>query len=154
MSDFEDSSRSHEDDRVVELRLPSRLGYEKVAMDAATAMGRRMGFNAERIDSLRTAISEAVTNAIEHGNAHDSDMKVFVVLTMRDDGLMVNVTDQGRKRLEPPPPLHKPDLRAVMGQSEKGGWGIWLIKELVDEVQFSVDPSGGNQVSMIIHLER
>jgi serine/threonine-protein kinase RsbW len=153
MSDFEDISLSHEDDRVVELRLPSRLGYEKVAMDAATAMGRRMGFNAERIDSLRTAISEADTNAIEKGNAHDSDMKVFVVLTMRDDGLMVNVTDQGRKRLEPPP-INKPDLGEVMAQPEKGGWGIWLIKEMVDEVQFSVDPSGGNQVSMIIHLER
>ena len=152
MSDVEHLSK--ESDRVVELRLPSRLGYEKIAMDAATAMGRRMGFSDERIDSLRTAISEAVTNAIEHGNEQDANMKVFVVLTMRDDGLVVNVIDQGRKRMVQPADILKPELSDVMEQSEKGGWGIWLIKEMVDEVKFSIDPSGGNQVSMIIHLER
>lgn len=148
---------SHEQergDRLIELRLPSRLGYEKIAMDTATAMARRMGFSTERIDALRTAIGEAVTNAIEHGNDQDSGMRVVIVLTIREDGLVVDVTDQGRKRLEQPLDIGKPDIAAVMEQSEKGGWGIWLIKEMVDEVQFSVTPGGGNQVSMIIHLER
>jgi serine/threonine-protein kinase RsbW len=41
-----------------------------------------------------------------------------------------------------------------MNRADKGGWGIWLIRELVDEVEFSVAPSGGNQVRMVIHLEK
>lgn len=141
-------------DRLIELRLPSRLGYEKIAMDTATAMAKRMGFTDDRVDALRTAISEAVTNAIEHGNAEDSATRVMVVLTVRDDRLVVDVTDQGLKRLPTPTNVVRPDISTVMHQDEKGGWGIWLIQEMVDEVEFSVTPSGGNQVSMIIHLER
>ena len=38
-------------ERVVELHLPSRLGYEKVAMDAAASLARRMGFSADRVDA-------------------------------------------------------------------------------------------------------
>ena len=64
-------------ERIIELRLPSRLGYEKVAMDTASSLARRMGFGGDRVEALRTAIAEAVTNAIEHGNEHDSDMRVI-----------------------------------------------------------------------------
>ena len=52
-------------ERIIELRLPSRLGYEKVAMDTASSLARRMGFGGDRVEALRTAIAEAVTNAID-----------------------------------------------------------------------------------------
>src|SRR5947208_14958451 len=86
---------------IIELRLPSRLGYEKVAMDAASSLARRMGFGGDRVDALRTAVSEAVTNAIEHGNEQDSAMKVMVMLMVRPDGLVISVAGQGLKPLEP-----------------------------------------------------
>lgn len=140
--------------RIIELHLPSRLGYEKVAMDTATAMAKRMGFGSERVESLRTAVSEAVTNAIEHGNQHDSAMKVVVVFTGNDDGLTIDVADQGRKRLDTATTEKIPDIHQVIHSDDKGGWGIWLIKELMDEVEFSVAPSGGNQLRMVIHLDR
>jgi serine/threonine-protein kinase RsbW len=143
-----------DEERVIELHLPSRLGYEKVAMDTASAMAKRMGFTEDRVDSLRSAVSEAVTNAIEHGNQHDSDMKVVVVFTGSDDGLIVDVADQGRKRLDHTITERKPDIQQVLQSDDKGGWGIWLIKELMDEVQFSVAPTGGNQLRMVIHLDR
>ena len=50
-------------------------------MDTASSLARRMGFGGDRVEALRTAIAEAVTNAIEHGNEHDSDMRVLVMLT-------------------------------------------------------------------------
>jgi serine/threonine-protein kinase RsbW len=141
-------------ERVIELRLPSRLGYEKIAMDAASSIARRMGFNKLRVDALRTALAEAVTNAIEHGNAHDATMKVLVMLTVRADELVVSVADQGRKQLDQAITQHTPSIEQAFAKSDKGGWGIWLIRELVDEVEFSVMPGGGNQVRMVIHLEK
>ena len=54
----------------VEVRLPSRLGFEKVAMSTASAVAKLMGFREERIDDLKTAVAEACINAIEHGNRH------------------------------------------------------------------------------------
>ena len=141
-------------ERMIELRRPSRLGYEKVAMDTASSLARRMGFAADRVEALRTAIAEAVTNAIEHGNAQDSGMRVLVMLTARPDELVVSVADQGRKQLDQGQTTLSPRIEDAFDRQDKGGWGIWLIRELMDEVEFSTAPSGGNQVRMVIHLER
>lgn len=141
-------------ERVIELRLPSRLGYEKVAMDTAASLAKRVGFTTDRVDALRTAVAEAVTNAIEHGNAQDLDTKVSVVLTLRHDELVIDVGDQGRKPLETGKTTTTPRIEEAITRDDKGGWGIWLIRELMDEVEFSTGPSGGNQIRMVIHLER
>lgn len=141
-------------DRVIELRLPSRLGYEKVAMDTASSLAQRMGFGTDRVDALRTAVSEAVTNAIEHGNQENIAMKVVVLLLARGDELIVSVADQGLRVLSEERTKWAPKIEDAIAGPERGGWGIWLIKELVDEVEFTTAPSGGNQVRMVIHLER
>lgn len=141
-------------ERVVELRLPSRLGYEKVAMDTAASLARRMGFDGDRVEALRTAIAEAVTNAIEHGNEHDQATKVTVLVTLRPGELVVSVADQGRKTLDHDHTTLSPRIEDTFAKSDKGGWGIWLIRSLMDEVEFSTAPSGGNQIRMVIHLEQ
>ena len=141
-------------EKVIELRLPSKLGYERVAMDTASSLARRMGFHAERVESLKTAISEAVTNAIEHGNQQDAAVKVVVLLTAREDELIVYVADQGRKQLDQDCTTPTPKIEDALERDDKGGWGIWLIRELMDEVEFTTAPSGGNQVRMVIHLEQ
>lgn len=141
-------------ERVIELRLPSRLGYEKVAMDTAASLARRMGFSLDRVEALRTAIAEAVTNAIEHGNADDASTKVSVVLTLRPDELIIDVADQGRRVLDTSRIATTPRIEDAIERADKGGWGIWLIRELMDEVEFHTGPTGGNQIRMVIHLER
>lgn len=148
------NSDEEQTERIIELRLPSRLGYEKVAMDTATSLARRMGFSADRIDSLRTAVSEAVTNAIEHGNEQDAAMKVLVMLAARPDGLVISVADQGVRQLDQGRTAMKPRIEEALIKPDKGGWGIWLIRELMDEVEFTTGPGGGNQVRMVIHLEK
>lgn len=141
-------------ERIIELRIPSRLGYERVAMDAASSIARRMGFQSERIDALRTAIAEAVTNAIEHGNNQTEDMKVLVMLTIRSDELVVRITDQGQQLLDQSKAELQPRIEDRFQKADKGGWGIWLMRELMDEVEFSIAPDGSNHVRMVIHLEK
>ncbi len=150
----EDTKRSKPSEKMIELRLPSKLGYERVAMDAAASIASRMGFETDRVSALKTAVSEAVTNAIEHGNQHDEAMKVVVLLTVRGDELIVSVTDQGHKTIDEAYVSRVPQISEAMKRDDKGGWGIWLIQELMDEVEFTTAPSGGNQVRMVIHLER
>ena len=149
-----DSSSHETGEKMIELRLPSKLGYERVAMDTASSLARRMGFDTERVESLKTAISEAVTNAIEHGNQYDAAMKVVILLTAREDELIISVADQGRKLLDRSITLRNPQIEDALIAPDKGGWGIWLIRELMDEVEFTTAPSGGNQIRMVIHLER
>jgi serine/threonine-protein kinase RsbW len=114
--------------RVVELKIPSELGYERVVREAAATVARRLGFTPERIDELQTAVDEACTNAIRHGSKSDARMKVVVLLVA-------------------------PDIQAqVEGRSPTGGLGLWLIRQMVDEAYFMEDDeSGGNQFRMIIY---
>lgn len=134
-------------DKVVEIYIPSELGYEKIPMAAAATVAYRMGFSQDRIDDLKTAVSEAVTNAIEHGNQSNVEIKVLVELTIQDNALTLNVVDQGH---QPIPALteERPDR-----PGHEGGWGMFLIKQLMDEVAVFAKP-GRNEMRMVIHLEQ
>src|SRR3954464_10972994 len=93
----------------VEVRLPSRLGFEKVAMSTAASVAKLMGFREERIEDLKTAVAEACINAIEHGNRLNEGLSVGVVLSAGEDALEVKVMDDGKglKSLPPRPDIEK-----------------------------------------------
>jgi len=55
-------------DKKIELHIPSVLGFERVAMETAASVAKKIGFTEDRIEDLKTAVSEACLNAIEHGN--------------------------------------------------------------------------------------
>ena len=62
--------------RIIHLHIPSELGYEKVAMGAARSVAQAMGFSGDRILDLQTAVAEACTNAMEHGNLLNAAQRV------------------------------------------------------------------------------
>lgn len=141
-------------EKIIELKLPSELGFERVAMSSATEIAKKMGFSKDRIDDLKTAISEACINAIEHGNKKNVNIKVVVLLTLKEDKLEITVKDQGKgipfeeyKTPKITNKLNNPD-------ENKRGWGMFLIKNLMDEVEYEVDPNEGTSVKMVIHLVR
>ncbi len=130
----------------VEIFLPSTLGYEKVARSAAEAVAEEMGFSPDRIADLKTAVAEACMNAIEHGNQESRSAAVTVLLTAAKEQLEINVTDEGLQSM--------PDEFPAPGRTaqENRGWGMFFISHLVDEVEITRLPQGGNQVRMIIYL--
>jgi serine/threonine-protein kinase RsbW len=89
----------------VEVRLPSRLGFEKVAMSTAASMAKLMGFSEDRIEDLKTAIAEACINAMEHGNQMNASIPVSVVLSMNPNELEVKVLHKGSGMEVPTPPI-------------------------------------------------
>lgn len=130
----------------VEIYLPSILGYEKIARNAAAAIAQEMGFSEDRIDDLQTAVAEACMNAIEHGNRSERSAKVTVLLTAAESGeLEVKVTDEGHTPLPDEPP------QPGSGEHHRG-WGMFFIEQLMDKVEFSRLPEGGNSVRMVIYL--
>ncbi len=137
-----------------ELRLPSRLGFEKVAMNTAASVAGLMGFSAARIDDLKTAVAEACINAIEHGNQLDASQTVLVELSMLDDNsLEVRVVDQG-PGLPPPEEIAIPDIDAKMaGLQDVRGMGMFLIRALVDEAEWVSCQPSGSYARLVIHLD-
>jgi serine/threonine-protein kinase RsbW len=135
----------------VEVRLPSRLGYEKVAMSTAAAVAKLMGFREDRVEDLKTAVAEACINAMEHGNMLNEDLSVGVVLSSAEDSLEVKVIDDG-KGLKGVPP--KPDIdRKIHGEEDPRGMGMFLIQALVDEAEWVKGSNGkSSYVRLVIRL--
>jgi len=138
-------------DKNIELHIPSVMGFEKVAMECAASVAQKMGFTGDRIEDLKTAVAEACLNAIEHGNKMDTSTKVGITLTVEESKLQVLVKDQG-KGLDK---VAVPNIEnKVEGKDQPRGWGIFLIKRLMNEVTFEPSPEGGNITKMIIYLEK
>jgi serine/threonine-protein kinase RsbW len=127
------------------------MGFEKVAMECSASVAKRMGFTQDRIEDLKTAVAEACLNAIEHGNKLDTSTKVGITLTIEESRLQVSVKDQGKGIEEAPTPSIE---NKIQGKDKPRGWGIFLIKSLVNEVTFEPSPEGGNVTKMIIYLEK
>ena len=140
------------DTSAIELYIPSVLGYEKVAMDSAAAAARMMGFHQNRIEDLRTAVSEACINAMEHGNRLNRNTAVLVTLTMKTRSLEVDIKDNGEG---PKTKIACPKIENKLAEQEDSrGWGMFLIRNLVDKVEFKKIPEGGNVTRMVIHVNR
>lgn len=145
MSEFRSTS--------VEVRLPSRMGFEKVAMSTAAAVARLMGFRDDRIEDLKTAVAEACINAIEHGNRMNEKLSVGVVLSAQADSLEVKVIDDGKGMRAQP---HKPDIdRKIHGEEDPRGMGMFLMQALVDEAEWVAGVNGkSSYVRLVIRLDK
>jgi len=140
---------------VVQLNIPSTLGWERVAMDLAESVARRMGFPLDRVEDIKTAVSEATLNAIEHGNGLDASQEVVIILAPEAERLEIYVKDhsslpmpvQVGQGTEPAPSVEE---KLEHGARQRG-WGVHLIRSLMDEVDFR-STGRGNVVRMVIRL--
>ena len=137
---------------VIELRLPSRLGFEKIAMSTASSVAKLMGFAPDRVEDLKTAVAEACINAMEHGNKLDESLIVGVFLSMNETSLEVKVLDTGTG---PPEGVHTPDMDKKMhGEEASRGMGMFLIQSLVDEAEWVSAPLNGSYARLVIRLNK
>jgi serine/threonine-protein kinase RsbW len=139
-----------ESEKNIELHIPSVLGFEKVAIDFAASVAKRLKIPEHRIDDLKTAVAEACINAIEHGNKLDPNTNVCISFTIEASKFQVAVQDQGSGIGQAEPPTIE---EALSGKQKHRGWGIFLIKNLMDEVEFETRPGGWNVVRMAVRLE-
>jgi serine/threonine-protein kinase RsbW len=137
-------------EKLVELYIPNTIGSEKTAIEKAATIARELGFSDDRVEDLKTAVSEACINAIEHGNKFDLNTKVGITLAFDNTALEVTVHDEGNG-IDPGkiPKTREEDN----GFPKRRGYGIFLIRNLVNEVSFASEPGKGNDVKLIIHLE-
>jgi serine/threonine-protein kinase RsbW len=140
------------DERTVEVSLPNKLGYERIAMECSASFAKMVGFLPGRVQDLKTAVAEACLNAMEHGNKCHPDKRVIVTMNYQDDVFSVTVVDEGEGIEDLP---GEPDIEEKIESLETPrGLGIFLIKQLVDQVEFNKMTNEGHMVRMEIKLTR
>ena len=91
-----------------------------------------------RMSDILLAVGEAVTNSVEHGSQLDPAQLVSIVASIRDEILIVTVSDRGCW-IDPSKPVATP--------SRDRGRGLFLIDELADEVVINRSAQG-TQITM------
>jgi serine phosphatase RsbU (regulator of sigma subunit)/anti-sigma regulatory factor (Ser/Thr protein kinase) len=129
--------------------VPGDVEDERAAMERVAEAVGALGLAPRRLDNLRTAVAEAVMNAVEHGNAGRGELPVDVRVTADEDAVVVEVTDHGAG--EPlPDTVAEPDLEAKLnGEQSPRGWGLFLIRELLDDLQIHPNEVG-HTISLVL----
>ena len=127
-------------------------GNERLALEQVAATVASLGLAPARLRRLETAVAEATMNAMEHGNSYRADRPVTVRVLRRADQVRVEVADLGGDR-PAPGEAEVPDLEAKLaGLQRPRGWGLFLIKNMVDEARETSDGER-HTVELVMHLE-
>lgn len=131
---------------LLDIEVPGETGNERAAMERVTEAVTPLALTPDRLEKLRTAVSEATMNAIEYGSQGRAEVPVHVVVTTTDAILRVRVTDAGLSGAVGE--AEEPDLEAKLaGVQKPRGWGLFLIGHMVDE--FEIVPTDGGQTAVL-----
>jgi anti-sigma regulatory factor (Ser/Thr protein kinase) len=139
---------NHLNNRTVKLILPNAIGHERIAMASLASFAKMHGYSLARIEDLKTVVSEAAINAMQHGNKDRPDAVVNIAFHYGDDAIQILVTDQGEGIKEV---LPQPDIERIVREMDRPvGFGIYLIRQLADEVEFNTNVVSGHCLKMVI----
>ncbi|MBA4378725.1 MAG: hypothetical protein C0395_08780 [Gemmatimonas sp.] len=126
----------------VEVMLPSRLLFLGVPDAILMELAGDLPYEQKDIDELSTAVIEACTNAMEHGNGMEQERRVELHFRFAPDEIRVTVLDQGAgfdfRNWQPPD-----------GLMRERGRGITIMREFTDELTFDHAPDGRFRVQLV-----
>jgi len=130
----------------VNLTLPVRPDMEMTASKTATSLAESMGMSEDKVDEVRMAVVEACINAFEHSQAADGRVYITFQIVGDDDAqkLQITVEDTGVGFV--PEEIEAPRIEDKLKADRKRGWGIQIIKGLMDEVEINSSDRGTSVV--------
>jgi serine phosphatase RsbU (regulator of sigma subunit)/anti-sigma regulatory factor (Ser/Thr protein kinase)/tetratricopeptide (TPR) repeat protein/transposase len=116
-----------------ECKVPANLNYLGEMRDFITLIGRKYGVSERTINAFKLAIDEAGTNIIRHAY-RDWEGSITIRMIIREKSVTVSLIDQGHSF-----DLNKvrdPDLQRYVEIGKKGGLGIFIIRKVIDNVEY------------------
>lgn len=122
----------------LELTIPSSLEQIEAVEELAESAADQMGFSEDERDSLAIAVTEAVNNAILHGNGQDASKKVRIKFLFQESRLTVHIKDEGGGFN----PDQVRDPLAPENLLKESGRGIFILSSLMDDVRYEFHDDG------------
>ena len=135
----------------VTLEFPSRSANESFARTAAACFAAQLDPTLEELNDIKTAVSEAVTNAIVHAYPEQIG-KVALKLRLREDHSVeivvrdwgIGIADVAQART----PMF------TTGSEERSGMGFTIMESFMDQVKVRSAPGKGTSVTMRRKISR
>lgn len=114
--------------------------------DFVAKYAAEFGFKKQDVADIRLAVDEAYTNIIKHSYKHDEQKLVDIELGYDSNEFWVSLLDTGDAF--DPSNYSKPDVRQKIKEKKRGGVGVYLIKRLMDNVEYLTQGTK-NEIRMI-----
>ena len=110
------------------------------------------GFSRQDADSIELALDELVSNAIDHGYENQSEGKVKITLGVDTDKITIILEESGR--LFNPLNVKEPNKDAPIEERKIGGLGLFIVKDIMDEVYFDIIDDKIKRFTLIKKLKK
>lgn len=129
------------------IKLTSNVDHVGVAREFVAEIAKAVPMSARQVYGLELAVDEALTNVVEHACAGREDAHVELSVSFADDEFTILITHDGSGF----DPSTKPDvdLTAYIAERRVGGLGLFLIKKLMDEVEYSTGDDGLRRIRLM-----
>jgi len=132
--------------KTIESRTDNLLEVREFVLQAS----RRIGFSEEEASKIVLAVDEACTNVIKHAYQFAPDRTIQIVIHPDNDRVEITVIDDGKAFN---PSIAKlPDLKQHLSHYRRGGLGIYLMRTLMDKVEYKYAPGKKNEVRLTKYL--
>lgn len=133
-----------------ELLVKSTTDNLAAIRDFIKSAANQSGFSEDSTGKIILAVDEACTNIIKHAYKYSPEGNILIKVKFNDPKFSISITDDGSHF--DPNKVPEPDLREYYKQKRVGGLGMFLIKKLMDEVNYSTLSGNKNQVILVKYL--
>lgn len=129
--------------REVTLTLPLETpDVEIAASNTATAIAESMAMSADKIDEVRMAVVEACINAKEHSRTTDRRVRLTCEVLGADSPEILRITVHDNGVGFDPGTIERPQIETKINADDKRGWGLEIMRGLMDEVEIRSGTDG------------
>ena len=132
--------------KTIESRTDNLLEVREFVLRAA----REFGFSEEEASKIVLAVDEACTNVIKHAYQFAPDKQIEIVILPVKDCMQITVLDDGKSFN--PSSAKLLDLKQHLSHYRRGGLGIYLMRTLMDKVEYKYAPGKKNEVRLTKYL--
>ena len=135
----------------IKMEFPSRSANESLARSAVAAFAVQLDPTLDELGDIKTAVSEAVTNAIVHAYPDEIGTVWLRARIVNEEQLEITVKDRGKGI---------PDIRQAMqplyttGGDDRSGMGFTIMDNFMDKLKVKSSPGRGTTVTLLRRIRK
>ena len=133
----------------LELKVKAKLENLAVIGNFVAEAMKQFGVEQDTFQ-VQLAVDEACTNIIQHAYSGESEKSIRILCSMSGNYLVIKIRDWGKPF--DPDSVPPPKIGAELSERKLGGLGIFLMRQVMDEVRYIFNPRRYNELIMIKHL--
>ena len=133
-----------------DLVIPSQTERLKDVRQFVAEAAKSFGFTEEDSNKITLAVDEACTNIIKHAYSFGKDNTIRLHISMTGTIFEITITDQGKPF--DPARISAPNMKEYLTKFKRGGLGMYLMKTVMDKVEYDFKPGPVNRVRLTKYL--